>query len=177
MATIITSKPRNENGFVLCKDLVQLWQPPHYPATLHDSLFGLLENYELIFRSPLDGEKRVLIPSLLNELQPVLKDWDAQSTEGELERVYCFTFLPLGFISKLILRLLHFTEPKVLWRTGALLKKKETLVLLTSSPLNHSVTFAIRGPNPSALLEVSARAVFLTAFSSQILRIWLEKMQ
>jgi hypothetical protein len=73
----------------------------------------------------------------------------------QLERVYTFTYVPLGFIHRLILRTLCFLDEEiVLWKNGTLFKKGTELGLIIADPTKQSIRLHVRGQQPLSLLQV-----------------------
>lgn len=152
MSTIITMKHRygqetDNEGIIYENDLPQIWKD--YSFDLRRLLMGLLESFEIAFFLP-DGDdndpvasnnRKMVIPALLGESQPPLKDlWNVirgKKPEGIVYgRNYTFEFMPLGFFARLFGRNFHLPDIRVLtyWRNGMLLQKGNTKCLLRYHP-------------------------------------------
>jgi len=65
---------QKDNGGVLCpRDVANVLDPVQYPACKHDFLLSLMDRFQLCFRLP-GQEERYLVPELLGENQPDLKE-------------------------------------------------------------------------------------------------------
>ena len=99
------------NGEILEKNLIHIWRA--FEPSLHKTLMGLLERFEIAFALPPSEEgARYLVPALLPDTQPgsYTKLWGPIASKEhvyQLGRVYEFKFLPLGFFSRLFVRILH----------------------------------------------------------------------
>lgn len=139
MSTIVTFQHRFiKNGVLNHGDLPQLWTPPKFPQRLHKTLLNLLEKFEISYylrstrQQPLDGTEpmytgKSLVPSLLPEERPseIERIWPhfPSAREEQFSRRYKFGFIPHGFVSRLMVRVLHFAEPTICWRYGMLVEK------------------------------------------------------
>jgi internalin A len=125
MATLITTKPNFvKNGVLLASDLPQIWKPPDFPEILHASLMSLLEKFEISYPLPKKGE--YLLPYLIHSQRPSALDYSFK--EPCVYRSYRFGFLPFGFFSRLVVRLMHFLEAVSYWQNGILLKHQRSNV-------------------------------------------------
>jgi small GTP-binding protein len=96
-----------------------------------------------------------LIPALLPEKRPPEMDllWPRFVDGPQYGRRYTFSFIPQGFFSRLMVRLLHFCETNVYWRNGMLIQsadQKETL-LVEISPGTKVLDVAVRAASEVAL--------------------------
>ena len=192
MSTVITMKKNwVDNGVLLHRNLVHLWKAPNYPVEIHEKLLNLLELFELAFELPqifnMDSlaashnksttppsqrEKRILIASLLPEERPATlsETWDTLPPEpNSLIRIYVFKFLPVGFMSRLIVRTLHFIEVEALWRHGILMKKDTEQALMVVESKFQRIRIQVRGETPVRLLY------FLTDNIENLAEGWLTK--
>jgi hypothetical protein len=89
-------------------------------------------------------------------------DYLRLSGSQQVERVYRFDFLPLGFFSRLIVRLLHFTKPQYYWRSGILLTRGDHASGLVEFD-THSMELSVkvRGRDSSRLLRVIVDSIDL----------------
>lgn len=128
MASLISFKNSwAKNGAVALENLTHLWKG-QYPENMYEPLKQLLYKFEIAFTSP-DG-KSLVIPSLLDESpNDESQIWPPERLIVQLEnvlqtnRVYQFRFMPLGFFSRLLVRLyaLPDVEVHLSWRYGIIL--------------------------------------------------------
>lgn len=127
-----------KNGVLMHKDLAQVWSK--FPVELHQSLLELLENFEIAHRLQKASPPASLIPCLLSEERPnvTAAGWAPVLPFGctQYGRTYEFAFLPLGFVGRLLTRLLHvpMLEARLMWKHGMLISYGRYLGLLTYSP-------------------------------------------
>jgi serine/threonine protein kinase/GTPase SAR1 family protein len=94
-----------------------------------------------------------LVPSLLGEQDPSPSDmeraWPAVEEEtAELSRVYKFEFLPNGFFSRLMVRLLHsMWSANLFWKYGIVLSKELAHLFLRYDGEKKEITLSVRGPD------------------------------
>ena len=108
------------------------------------------------------------IPSMLSSRRPPIDgtwisvdDYLRLSGSKQVERVYLFDFLPLGFFSRLIVRLLHFTKPLYYWRSGILLTRGDESGLVEFEPHSMELSVKVRGKGASRLLRVIVDSIDL----------------
>ena len=118
---------------------------------LQSAIVEWLVRFKIIF--PLPSGNKYVIPSLLPDtIQPdVLNSlWPVAipSEYIELQRIFEFYFLPTGFFSQLLARILFFekVENKLYWRNGSIstLNESEELCLIEYSPSIFTVKIASR---------------------------------
>jgi len=155
LSSIITTKHSYaKDGILMHKSLKQIWRPPQYPNHLHTHLISLLEKFEISFNVSQDSSFEngmSLIPSLLsNERPPAFSTmWQPYDpTQQQFGRIYQFEFIPNGFFSRLMVRILNFarSEVKCYWKNGMLLQHDQNEQIFLE--LNHtkkSLTFMVRG--------------------------------
>ena len=158
--------------------LVQLWKEPEYPRELHHVLLKLLQHFEIMLPLPSDnaqpGEKALsssgqnpsaaagdanqilLVPHWLPEERPnVALVWpDFDVTDTEYRRRFKMGFVPTGFFSRLMIRLLHFTKGSRFWRSGLLLELNDNRALVELNKSTQMLDVAVRGPSAPKLLRV-----------------------
>ena len=162
ISTIITSRDNGiEKGILYHSHLPKLWAS--YPKSLYPFLITLFNQIEILFtaKEP-HPEKGVysLIPSTFSTqklgAQSVfipIDDFLALGLGVQLERIYQFDFLPFGFFSRLVVRLLHFTNPTYYWRTGLVCESGENSGLVEFE-MGRELSVKVRGKNPAKLLRV-----------------------
>ena len=127
-----------------------------FDVKLHNALMVLLEKFEIVFPLPTqeDGLERYVVPSLLPDAQPpnyseLWGNIDDQSYQ--LGRIYQFKFLPLGFFSRLFVRILHLPKMKAhaYWQNGIILSFDEERALIRYNPTEYKLTMNVRGEKES----------------------------
>jgi hypothetical protein len=167
-ATLITTKHSfgKRDGFMLKRDITHLWKD----YGNHSLLESLLMNFELIHYIPepittqkgkqhvfsylqlVDSAKqhRILIPSFLPADRPSnVKDFDGLPYDTLFIRFCKLSFIPYNFMSRLIVRCLHFVEShKAVWWDGICFEKngQHGLVEMTSEDC---IQVTIKGKNRS----------------------------
>ena len=163
ISTIITSRDNGiRDGVLYHSYLPTLWM--NYPSSLYPFLIELFNKIELLFtaKDNPDPEKGLysLIPSTFSTQKlgaqskfiPI-DDYLALGLGTQLERIYEFDFLPFGFFSRLVVRLLHFTSPSFYWRTGLVCNSGENSGLIEFE-MGRELSVKVRGRNPAKLLRV-----------------------
>ncbi|GAM17642.1 hypothetical protein SAMD00019534_008170 [Acytostelium subglobosum LB1] len=138
MSSLITfSHNWIKKGILVHNELTSIWGG-RYDPSLWPVLLKILEKFEVAYELPgrVEVEGRSLIPSLLPEepeleiLKIIEREWmptaDLVETKQNVHffgRDYNFEFMPLGFFSRLLLRILHISGiiVKTYWRNGILL--------------------------------------------------------
>ena len=164
LSTIITSKQTFDKGYVYHKDFHRIWST--YPPSLHLPILDLFNRMELLYTfSSIHPEKGYysVIPSLLDAQRPLelenrwisVDDYLALGLGTQLERIYQFTTLraPFGFFSRLMVRLLHFTSPLVMWKFGIICERGDNYGLVECE-VNKEISVKVRGKDPAKLLRV-----------------------
>ena len=165
ICTIITSEHNLlTEGRLYHRNLKRIWTPPDYPESSHDQLISVFDKVELAFRVEDEGDDKgpySIVPSMLQDKRPLIEGtWIALdeylvlAENKQLERNYCFRFLPFGFFSRLLVRLLHFGRPVYMWKNGILLEKKPEIALIEFEPYSLEVELKVRGTNPARLLRL-----------------------
>lgn len=115
-----------------------------YPKTVHPYLLALMRKFQLCH--PLDdrGEK-YLIPELLTKEEPELLD-----TEFPPEKCLGFeyrydTVLPEGLLPRFIVETYILREPKLVWRTGAVLERANCRALVRGDIQGRKVVIRVTG--------------------------------
>jgi len=154
-ATIVSMKANFAKGGLLKKStLPQMWRAPRHPPELHAYMLKLLKKFEVVFEL---NEEDLFIPCLLNNSpkQEVLDaEWaKALSVPADKElcfaRCYKFQFVPLGFMSRLIVRFLNTFDwsPSYYWQHGIILVKPEHRLRVALDPNTHELVLFVRGPD------------------------------
>lgn len=107
MATVISFKANWKSGLLQHDSLPIVWK--QYPASLHKTLLGILERFEVVF--PIrSAEGASIVPTMLPDVQSdVMQAFGAltlpRAEYRRVERTYRFGFMPIGFFSRLVARL------------------------------------------------------------------------
>eukprot|EP01094_Clydonella_sp_ATCC50884_P021946 TRINITY_DN493_c0_g3_i1.p1 TRINITY_DN493_c0_g3~~TRINITY_DN493_c0_g3_i1.p1 ORF type:complete len:2040 (-),score=911.87 TRINITY_DN493_c0_g3_i1:136-6255(-) len=167
MSTVVTTKHQyTRQGVLLHQNLPQIWRAPDFPPSLHSTLLYLLEKFEISYylraTQTVKGDVysgKSLIPSLLPEERP--SDLEAtfprfpRPKDQQFGRFIQFAFIPHGFVSRLMVRLLHFTdEPLVFWRFGILLEKDGQVILVEAHPASKRLYVTLRGAGSGKLSQL-----------------------
>jgi hypothetical protein len=145
---ITTKKNFVKKGILELTELVHVWRAPQFPSYLHDQILALLESFGVLHRlrsnplcslSNLDQARQrsftssrntpisisgmcVLIPCLLCPDKPTNWETQWQSLRSRntkcYERVYRYSFLPLGMFARLVSGVLEFTNPILFYANG-----------------------------------------------------------
>ncbi|MCP4961467.1 MAG: hypothetical protein GY925_19655, partial [Actinomycetia bacterium] len=131
----------------------RIWAQPRYDGR-HPELRALLEQFEFCYQLP-TTEPQWLAPQLLPpERPPNLDSW---AEPGDLSLVYHYDFLPRGIISRLIVREDRYvTDLAQAWRTGVLLTRGDTELLVEVTTRNDDIVLRSRGPERKELLSAVA---------------------
>ncbi|GAM22640.1 hypothetical protein SAMD00019534_058150 [Acytostelium subglobosum LB1] len=162
LSTIVTAKKTYASqGIIHHRDLVHVWKSPGYPRELHQHLLKLLEKFDVAFNIPSAGDDagKSLIPSMLPKACPTdfESTWIAHRMPAQYGRHYQFAFIPSGFFSRLMVRILYITQgqAKVYWRDGILLSKDNEFILLELVSAQKLIRFTVRGTGMSSTAELS----------------------
>jgi small GTP-binding protein len=93
-----------------------------------------------------------LVPSLLPLRRPgaaIEELFPSRSDEAMLGRKYRFDFIPTGLFSRLMVRLLHITEPKVFWRNGFVFYRGKEKLFIEQLPTKRTIFVTARGSDTS----------------------------
>jgi hypothetical protein len=157
-----------KDGILLRKDLPQIWKPPAYPENVHDSLVGLLEQFEVAYSLPPNegSPAGVLIPCLLPSLRPSDLNkpelWPKYDNEMiQLARFYSFSFMPFGFFNRFMIRLLRSGWAlQRCWKNGMFfVKGYDRLLLELDVDVAFRLKLYIRGPSPAKQMLVLLASV------------------
>ncbi|EGG24144.1 leucine-rich repeat-containing protein [Cavenderia fasciculata] len=169
LSSIITTKHSYaKDGILAHKSLKQIWRPPQYPENLHPHLIMLLEKFEISYNlggplkktslEQIDENGQSLIPSLLPNERPAsfASLWTAYNPKLHQEqfgRNYEFEFIPNGFFSRLMVRILNFakTEARCYWRNGMLLQRQDEQIFIEMIPSRKLMCFTVRGKQSAQL--------------------------
>eukprot|EP00026_Physarum_polycephalum_P000251 Phypoly_transcript_00251.p1 GENE.Phypoly_transcript_00251~~Phypoly_transcript_00251.p1 ORF type:complete len:1880 (+),score=208.43 Phypoly_transcript_00251:799-5640(+) len=151
MATLITSKMNFvNNGILERKNLHFLWKPPEFPESLHGNLVNLLEQFEILFRMPStfgasEESEKYLLMCLVNDKRPPIEFPRPGLTEDKpyVMRIYQLPFVPLGLMSKLMTRILHFVSPSIYWKDGMVAELNTNEMLLEFLPLKNQIAIHV----------------------------------
>jgi len=89
-----------------------IWRPPQFPESIHTSVITLLQRFQIVLCLTPDIEdfysRKSLVPSFLPEERPATleKEWPQYTDEDYCKRVFFFDFIPFGFFSRYLVRVL-----------------------------------------------------------------------
>eukprot|EP01105_Mastigella_eilhardi_P015567 TRINITY_DN3569_c0_g1_i15.p1 TRINITY_DN3569_c0_g1~~TRINITY_DN3569_c0_g1_i15.p1 ORF type:complete len:1211 (-),score=210.01 TRINITY_DN3569_c0_g1_i15:58-3690(-) len=133
MANLVTARHTwCKNGRMSAVTLVQAFENKE-PQNVINAVVQLLEKLEVIYH--VRDTDELFVPCLLpEEPHPLSFVWPRPLPQhtAEYRRLYCFQFLPVGFASRLLCRLMHL--PSLIlthtWRNGALINMNLCAALL-----------------------------------------------
>lgn len=99
-------------------------------------------------------DQEILIADLLPEERPSDLESVWLPHKNWLKRIYSFNFLPIGFMSKLIVRIVQFSKMIRLWKEGALVSLGSEMVLVQYVPSQERLYIECRGTHPIKLLSL-----------------------
>lgn len=134
---------RKAQGKFTAKAFAEVLPQKSYPKAVHPYLLALMRKFQLCF--PLDdkGEK-YLIPELLTKEEPELdKEFPPNKCLG-FEYRYD-TVLPEGLLPRFIVGTYFLREPKLVWRTGAVLERGNCRALVRGDIQGRQVIIRVTG--------------------------------
>lgn len=169
MASIISFKQGwVQNGLLSIDKATMSWKG-RYGAHMYETILGLLERFEVIFPIKTDNAhaRTILIPSLLEEAAPrtIDREWftfgETPPSVIRYRRLYTFEFLPLGFFSRLLVRLYHLRDVVVTtsWQTGVVLRFSTERALVIYREKEYTLEFIVE--TDSTLLPEGFRGSLL----------------
>lgn len=138
-----SSQLRKAQGKFTPKAFADVLPNKSYPKAVHPYLLALMRKFQLCH--PLDdkGEKH-LIPELLTKEEPELdKDFPPDKCLG-FEYQYD-TVLPEGLLPRFIVETYFLREPKLVWRTGAVLERANCRALVRGDIQGRQVVIRVTG--------------------------------
>ena len=165
MASLVTfSNSYAEKGFLQRSHLRHIWIG--YPRAIWPVLLALLERFEIAYPWQCDGESRLIIPSLLPPTSPpnFAELWPPHPQFGfhEYGRIYQFQFVPLGFFSRLMMRLIRTVGIQVhgaaCWSSGVLLRFRNDLAYISADEKDFRLNISIRQANKISATDATDTA-------------------
>jgi Leucine-rich repeat (LRR) protein/tRNA A-37 threonylcarbamoyl transferase component Bud32 len=177
-SSIISAKTKLASGMLYHDQLAHMWNSPLFPAELHPVMLKILQKFDVVYPlPPVDGRPVSLVPSLIRNPRPAsiedswspandhTRSWVRQSEiEAGLEfgeRIYQFRFLPVGFFSRLIVRVLHIPniEVSLRWANGLEVRRGDCAALFEfSGDRDLDSRAAASSSSPSSLSSSSSRS-------------------
>ena len=158
MKTVFSLKSSfGKRGKLYPRDLPQIWKEPMYPASIHPVLLELLQRFEILYPI-MDGKERCyLIPNLLPPEKPdfalLWRDYDER--QQELARHFVMDFVPIGLMSRFMIRMMQFCKVHSCWQLGMVLQHNEEMALVQIHNAKKTLSIAVRRPKAlTAPLEV-----------------------
>ncbi|XP_070196653.1 uncharacterized protein [Littorina saxatilis] len=154
MACVVSVKNspiQESNGRLLHKFIPKIWN--EYPKDLHQWLLQLTEEFDLTFPLPKDDVN--IVPCLLPQEEPAEVQSLWPSVEGknvrESKMVYKFAYLPAGLFNRVQVRLFQFSDGKLIWKKGSMLKKNRHHALIKQIG-EHELLVKVQGPRPENII-------------------------
>eukprot|EP01113_Clastostelium_recurvatum_P022441 TRINITY_DN2678_c0_g1_i3.p1 TRINITY_DN2678_c0_g1~~TRINITY_DN2678_c0_g1_i3.p1 ORF type:complete len:2207 (+),score=796.21 TRINITY_DN2678_c0_g1_i3:224-6844(+) len=167
MSTLITSKMNFvANGVLERKNLTFLWKAPDFPESLHGTLLDILERFEIMYRIPADSDQphgtsaipgadeRYLLMCLVNDKRPPLEFPRPGVERPQVVRIYQMPFVPLGLMSKLMTRTLHFVRPLIYWKDGMVAETDACEVLIEYQSAKNQIRLHLVGTEIAATVRL-----------------------
>jgi len=146
---------KSEDGFIRQSDYNSIWKAPCFPESVHQYILKVLCKFEIACEIQSREEGLVhLIPTLLHPYRPFLLDiWMSlqdysqpfNPTQPQLTRVINFPVIPLGFLSRLTVRLSPIFDSPARWRHGAIFVHGNAKCMIETSMKGENVTCTFRG--------------------------------
>lgn len=162
----------NNDGILPMTSLINTWKLPH---SVKIEFLKLLQDFnvatvlvdqhvtDLTNESKLDENVKVLVPALLPDEKPDNFDqlWDPNLQNLEYKRIYKFAFLPFGFFSKVLIRILHLPDIDELcyWKYGIVGKRKDELFSIIYKTSKTQLTLKVSGLKEGTCLPTMASCI------------------
>ncbi|MEA5551372.1 COR domain-containing protein [Anabaena cylindrica UHCC 0172] len=140
-------------GILQRQQLQRILDCPEYPRNKQQFIIEMMGKFELCF--PLEDRDSYLIPDLLPKQEPATGDW-----ENILAFQYHYNVLPNSIISRFIVRMHHTADKQTWWRTGIVLKYRNSRALIKSDQEDRKIFISITG-------DISTRKELLAMIRSQ----------
>jgi len=167
MSSIISLKMVHifKGGHVTKKQLNQAFGERVYLPDMRDTLLQLLQKFEVIYCLPKQKEDTadgddvvVLVPAMFPEepggesikIMEEIKELDAEQRTYRYKRIYEFEFLPFGFFTRFIVRILNLDgiKPIGLWRNGFIMERGDTKVVVEHDEVEYQMIIYIQSNRP-----------------------------
>jgi len=135
---------RKAKGKITPKAFADVLPNRNYPKAVHPYLLALMRKFQLCH--PLDdkGEK-YLIPELLTKEEPELLDKEFPPDKCLGFEYRYDTVLPEGLLPRFIVETYFLREPKLVWRTGAVLERANCRALVRGDVQGRQVMIRVTG--------------------------------
>ncbi|MEA5621149.1 COR domain-containing protein [Cronbergia sp. UHCC 0137] len=144
-------------GILQNQQLQRILDSPEYPRNKQQFIIEMMGKFELCFR--LDDRNSYLIPDLLPKQEPSTGEW-----ENILAFEYHYNVLPSSIISRFIVRMHHTADKQTWWRTGIVLKhrnsRRNSRALIKSDQEDRKIFISITG-------DISTRKELLAMIRDQ----------
>jgi internalin A len=131
----------SRGGGLTKSDLAEVLDAKRYPPSSHAFLLHLMEKFQLCFRLP-GREERYLVPELLGESQPDLRDYLSKPGLGFR---YQYEVLPEGLLPRFIVQTHMHSEGNPRWRTGVILTRDNCQAVVRADAHERRVDIHITG--------------------------------
>eukprot|EP00026_Physarum_polycephalum_P001262 Phypoly_transcript_01263.p1 GENE.Phypoly_transcript_01263~~Phypoly_transcript_01263.p1 ORF type:complete len:1153 (+),score=139.74 Phypoly_transcript_01263:409-3459(+) len=136
-------------------DLIHIWKPPEFPYELHNKLLAIMETLEVCCRT----RESVLLPSLLPDKPLTTSAFPELLYHPAMTRVYVFDFVPFGFLSRILVRLMRTLSCSHFWKSGTYIfpkKVKECGAVGRITIKNHIMEIKVTIPLDAHILLAEA---------------------
>ncbi|WP_353931895.1 COR domain-containing protein [Okeanomitos corallinicola TIOX110] len=140
-------------GILQYQQLQRILDNSKYPDNKKQFIIEMMQKFELCFL--LDDRDRYLIPDLLPKEEPATGEW-----ENVLGFQYHYNVLPGSIISRFIVRMHHKAEKQTWWRSGIVLRERDSRALIKSDQEDRKIFISISG-------NISTRKELLAIIRSQ----------
>jgi internalin A len=131
------------DGVLTKTELAAVLDEQRYPKSRHSFLLHLMEKFQLCFRLP-GKEERYLVPELLGENQPDLRELLVAPGLGFR---YQYEILPEGLLPRFIVQTHAYSRAGQRWRTGVILEHEGCRAVVRADSLERRVDIHITGNN------------------------------
>ncbi|XP_076445934.1 uncharacterized protein LOC143283637 [Babylonia areolata] len=150
VVSVKNSPIQEHKGRLLHRFIPDIWST--YRKDLHQWLLQLTEEFDLTFPLPKDNIN--IVPCLLPQEEPSELVWP--SIEGkknfrETKMVYKFAYLPAGLFNRAQVRLFQFSDGKLIWKRGSLLKKNKHMAIIRQIS-DCELLVKVQGPRPENIV-------------------------
>jgi hypothetical protein len=133
-------------------DLPRVWNQQHYHDK-HGELLQLMLNFEICYE--IGATQKYIIPELLPEKPSTDKDFAKYAkAKPILHFEYRYDFMPKGIISRLIVRMNKYIHQKQQWKSGAVLKHKNSRAEIVEYFNDRVLKIRIAGPDRLETLDI-----------------------
>ena len=121
-SVLTDKKVEKSKGMVEKSALENVWKKKKYNFQERNMLLRLMlkDNFDICYKLA-GSDDKYIIPLLLSKVQPGYK-WEI---EDNLQFRFQYPFMPQGIVSRLIVRMNEYVEPRKVWNEGMVISKNE----------------------------------------------------